>query len=88
MSDERKQKLLKAYAVALSCVIILAGVCLMVACVSIYRSGDEPFSRDAVAAAFLAESKFIDISRVVDVDHSRTICGNAFLLKALRGESG
>ena len=52
MSDERKQKLLKAYAVALSCVIILAGVCLMVACVSIYRSGDEPFSRDAVAAAF------------------------------------
>ena len=52
MTDERKQKLLKAYKIALSCVIILAGICLMVACVGIYRSGDEPFSREAVAAAF------------------------------------
>lgn len=52
MSDVRKQKLLKAYAIVTSCVIILAGICLMIACVNIYRSGDEPFSRDAVAAAF------------------------------------
>ena len=52
MTGERKQKLLRAYKIALSCVIVLAGICLMVACVSIYRSGDKPFSRDAVAAAF------------------------------------
>lgn len=52
MIGEHKQKLLKIYGIILSCVIILAGVCLMVACVNIYRSGDEPFSRDAVAAAF------------------------------------
>lgn len=52
MASERTQKLLKIYKIALSCVIILAGICLMVACVGIYRSGDEPFSRAAVAAAF------------------------------------
>ena len=52
MTGERKQKLLQVYRIALSCVIVLAGICLMVACISIYRSGDEPFSREAVAAAF------------------------------------
>ena len=52
MTTERTQKLLKIYQIALSCVIILAGICLMIACVGIYRSGDAPFSREAVAAAF------------------------------------
>ena len=52
MTSERNIKLRRFYGIALSCAIILAGICLMVACVGIYRSGDEPFSREAVAAAF------------------------------------
>ena len=52
MSSERIQKLRRIYGIALSIVIILAGICLMVACVGIYRSGDEPFSRQSVTAAF------------------------------------
>ena len=52
MNSERTQKLRRIYGILLSCVIILAGICLMVACVGIYRSGDEPFSRESVAAAF------------------------------------
>ena len=52
MASERIQKLRRIYGIALSCVIIVAGICLMAACVSIYRSGDEPYSREAVAAAF------------------------------------
>lgn len=52
MPSDRKQKLLQSYRIVLSCVIVLAGICLMVACVNIYRSGDEPFSRASVAAAF------------------------------------
>lgn len=52
MTSERISKLRRIYGIALICVIILAGICLMVACVGIYRSGDEPFSREAVAAAF------------------------------------
>ena len=52
MTSERNQKLRRIYGIALSCVIVLAGICLMVACVGIYRSGEEPFSRESVAAAF------------------------------------
>lgn len=52
MASERTQKLRRIFSIALSGVIILAGICLMVACVGIYLSGDEPFSREAVAAAF------------------------------------
>ena len=39
--------------IVLSISIILAGVCLMAACFGIYHSGgDQPFSRESVAAAF------------------------------------
>ena len=52
MASEQPSKLRRIYGIILSCVIVLAGICLMVACVGIYMSGDEPFSREAVAAAF------------------------------------
>lgn len=52
MTGERIVRLRQIYGIALSCVLVLAGLCLMAACVGIYRSGDEPFSREAVAAAF------------------------------------
>lgn len=32
--------------------IVVCGICLMCACVSIYRTGDSPYSREAVALAF------------------------------------
>lgn len=38
--------------ILLSLLIILCGVCLMAACLSIYHSGDQPFTRESVAAAF------------------------------------
>lgn len=34
--------------------ILAAGICLMAACLTIYHSGDQPFSREAVATAFAA----------------------------------
>lgn len=52
MASERIVRLRRIFGIALSCVLVLAGICLMAACVGIYRSGDEPFSREAVAAAF------------------------------------
>lgn len=52
MNKELLQKIHSIYNKILSVVIIIAGVCLMVACVGIYRSGDQPYSREAVAAAF------------------------------------
>ena len=52
MASERISRLRRVYGIALSCMIVVAGLCLAVACVGIYLSGDEPYSREAVAAAF------------------------------------
>ena len=40
------------YGIVLSMVTVIAGICLMVACVGIYNSGDRPYSPEAVKAAF------------------------------------
>lgn len=47
-----KKHIKRAYGIVLSAVMILAGICLMIACYGIYRSGDQPYSRESVAAAF------------------------------------
>lgn len=52
MTKESIQKFRSLFRILLSIVIILAGVCLMAACLGIYHSGDQPFSRESVAAAF------------------------------------
>lgn len=40
------------YGILLSAMLVIAGICLCVACLGIYLSGEQPFSREAVAAAF------------------------------------
>lgn len=40
------------YGIVLSVSLIIAGLCLMAECVSIYQSGDRPFSRESVAQSF------------------------------------
>ena len=52
MSNKTTKHIHLIYSIALSAMLIVAGFCLMVACVGIYRSGDKPFSPEAVAAAF------------------------------------
>lgn len=52
MTKELKNRVHRVYGIVLSAVTVMAGVCLMAACLSIYLSGDEPFTRDSVAAAF------------------------------------
>lgn len=52
MSDKKIAKIHFLYSIGLSAMLILSGICLMVACVGIYLSGDQPFSRESVAAAF------------------------------------
>lgn len=47
-----KKRIHLIYGILLSAAAILAGICLIVACVGIYRSGPSPFSRDSIAAAF------------------------------------
>lgn len=50
MTNEQKKKIHLIYGIAVSIVAVIAGICLMVACVGIYRGG--AFSREAVAQAF------------------------------------
>lgn len=45
-------KIHKIYSILLSIFIIISGICLIVSCVNIYKSGDEPFSRETVSNAF------------------------------------
>ncbi|MGM9602204.1 MAG: CD1871A family CXXC motif-containing protein [Faecousia sp.] len=42
----------RVYGVLLSISLLAAGICLMAACIGIYQTGDHPFSREVVAAAF------------------------------------
>ena len=46
------KKFHQIYNVVLSIVIVIAGICLITACLGIYQSGDQPYSREAVATAF------------------------------------
>ncbi len=52
MTQEKKLLLHRIFKIILSIVLIAAGLCLIIACIQIYLSGDEPYSRTSVAAAF------------------------------------
>lgn len=52
MTQQQKQRIRRIYYIAISLSLAVAAVCLMAACVSIYRTGDHPFTPDAVEAAF------------------------------------
>lgn len=47
-----KKRIHLIYRITLSVMLAVAGICLITACVGIYLSGDQPFSREAVATAF------------------------------------
>ena len=51
--ENRKFILLRRiFGILLSISILTAGICLIAGCLSIYNSGDKPYSREAVAATF------------------------------------
>lgn len=47
-----KKRIHILYTIVLSAALVVAGICLMCACLGIYHSGDRPFTPEAVAAAF------------------------------------
>lgn len=49
MSNTRIHRI---YGIVLSIFSVIAGICLIAACISIYRNGDQPYSPESVAAAF------------------------------------
>ena len=47
-----KKKIHTVYGIILSVALVIAGVCLIAACLGIYNSGDRPYNPESVAAAF------------------------------------
>lgn len=52
MTKESTMRLHRIYNILFSVVIIIAGICLIIGVLTIYNSGDHPFSRESVAATF------------------------------------
>ncbi len=52
MTKETRIRFLRIYGILLGIVIVIAGICLMAGCLSIYNSGDRPYSREIVAEVF------------------------------------
>ncbi len=53
MSSATKKLFRTIYDILMTAALLLAGGCLIFACLKIYASGEQPFSREAVAEAFL-----------------------------------
>ena len=52
MTTQHIDRIRRIYSIILSVVLVIAGLCLMAACYSIYTTGDGTFSREIVAAHF------------------------------------
>ena len=62
MSEKWGRRIRFVYGAVTGCSCIFAGFCLISGAVGIYRSGDKPFSREAVATAFQGISIFVYIA--------------------------
>ena len=52
MTKESTMRIHRIYNILFSIVIVTAGICLIIGVLTIYNSGDQPFSRESVAATF------------------------------------
>lgn len=52
MTKESTMRLHHIYNILFSIVLVVAGICLVIGDLTIYNSGDQPFSRESVAATF------------------------------------
>lgn len=62
MTDKRSRTLRFIYGAITGCACIVTGFLLIAGCVGIYRSGDRPYSREAVATAFQGISILVYIT--------------------------
>ncbi len=62
-----KKRIHFIYSIVLSIALVVAGICLMAACLGIYRSGPQPFSPESVAKAFspIAPAVYVSIALVI-----------------------
>lgn len=54
MSEQTKKRVRVGYAILLSFLLILTAILFIVSCITVYRSGESPFTRESVGAALRA----------------------------------
>ena len=54
MTNEKLRKLHLIYGIVLSVIIIVTGICFIVSCIDIYKSGMRPFTYESISAHFMA----------------------------------
>lgn len=52
MSRKTRERIHLIYGLVLAALIVAVGICFALSCISIYRSGDSPFTRESIAAHF------------------------------------
>lgn len=52
MSQKNRERLHLIYGTVLSALVLLLGVCLILSCITIYKSGDRPFTVESISAQF------------------------------------
>lgn len=52
MTQEKLRKLHLIYGIVLSCLVVVTGICFIVSCVLIYKSGMRPFTRESISLHF------------------------------------
>lgn len=67
MSEKASKWVWRIYGSVTGFFCIVTGYCLIAACVGIYRSGEKPFSREAVAVAFQGISIWVYLTLVLVV---------------------
>ena len=52
MSEKNREKLHLIYGIVLSALIVALGICLVLSCITIYKSGDRPFTVESISTQF------------------------------------
>ena len=67
MSQKTKERIRLVYGIILSVLILTVGVCFALSCLSIYRSGNSPFTKESISAHFdrIAIPVYICIAGVI-----------------------
>ena len=64
MSEKNREKMHLIYGIILSVLIVALGICLILSCVAIYKSGSRPFTVESISAKF---SKIAFLSVLCDL---------------------
>ena len=67
ISDKNKKRIRLGISILISCMLVVVGILFITSCYSIYKSGQSPFTRESISAAFakIAVWVYITISLVI-----------------------